>query len=73
VNISTLTVACPECGGPATLIRIEYPDENPGVVRRELEFECHNGHVLSDDGLADLWSGQHGESSAVPRSSPDLS
>jgi hypothetical protein len=63
VNISTLTVPCPECGEPATLIRIEYPDENPPQVRREHDFECHNGHVLPDGGLAELWSLQNAESS----------
>jgi hypothetical protein len=62
VNISTLTVPCPECGEPATLIRIEYPDENPPAIRRELEFECHNGHVVPDGGLADLWLDQDRQS-----------
>lgn len=58
MNISTLTVACPECGEPATLIRIEYPGEDGEALRHELEFECHNGHALPEDGLPDPWAGQ---------------
>ncbi len=54
VESGSVTVACPECGRPATVLMHAVDDD-----RFEFEFSCPDGHVVPADRAQDLWIAAH--------------
>ena len=55
-STSTITVACPDCGNPATIsLCLANSDESEHV----LEFSCSRGHELDEFDALRLWVEAH--------------
>ena len=47
---------CPQCGRLAQLRFFQHTDQHGQPLRYELEFTCPDGHALTKDDVADLWT-----------------
>jgi hypothetical protein len=56
---ATITVACPECGHPATVSMNAL-----GQYRYEFDFVCQNGHHVPPSQTKELWTAAHTEPAA---------
>lgn len=54
MEISSITIVCPDCGKPATVTMLAVNGQHP-----TLEFDCRNGHKVPGPNVEQIWVAAH--------------